>query len=144
MEENYTERSLSVGAFGYHGKWPTAAFGNVEDRVTRVGAKFDAYIDELNLFGAIVTGKDRIQETPERTIDTSAFFVQADYMMLPWVMPVVRFEKTNFSDGRRAIRQIVPAVNVAVRANVKVLVEGRLFGDEGGRDEGIVRLDFLF
>ena len=65
-------------------------------------------------------------------------------MMLPWVMPVVRYEKTNFSDGRRAVGQWIPAVNLAVRANVKVLVEGRFFNEDDGRNEGLVRLDFLF
>jgi hypothetical protein len=76
---------------------------------------------------------------------------QADYKVLPWVMPTFRFEKTNFSDGRRNVVQLIPAVSVLVRANVRVLAEGHFFNhlragvaDRTGLNEGLVRLEFLF
>jgi hypothetical protein len=66
-------------------------------------------------------------------------------------MPVFRFEKTNFSDGRRATNLAIPAINFLVRANVRVLVEGRFYNRIGadvsgrtGLNEGLIRLDFLF
>jgi hypothetical protein len=76
---------------------------------------------------------------------------EADYRVLPWVMPTFRMEKTNFSDGRRNVIQAVPAVSVLVRANVRVLAEGHFFnrlqasgGDRTGLNGGLVRLEFLF
>jgi hypothetical protein len=76
---------------------------------------------------------------------------ETDYQLLPWVMPVFRFEKTNFSDGRRATNLAVPAINFLVRANVRVLAEGRFYNRIGadvsgrtGLNEGLIRLDFLF
>jgi hypothetical protein len=143
-EEAYTERSFALGAFGYRGKAPIPAPQTGENQFTRTGMKVDAYFDELNVFGAVVSGRDRLNNSTSGPIDTTAFFVQADYMMLPWVMPVLRYEKTNFSDGRRAVREFIPAVNLAVRANIKVLVEGRFYGAQTGVNEGLVRLDFLF
>ena len=148
-EEAYKERSLALGTFGYRGKAPApATVANppavIENRFTRNGLKFDAYFDELNLFGAVVSGKDHVQGPAPRTINSTAFFVQADYMMLPWVMPVLRYERTRFSDGRTTVREFIPAVNLAIRANVKVLIEARRYREKTGANEGIVRLDFLF
>ena len=51
---------------------------------------------------------------------------EADYVLLPWVMPTFRFEKTNYSD-RRNVVLLMPAVSVLIRANVRVLVEGRFY-----------------
>jgi hypothetical protein len=141
-ENNYSELSLAVGAFGYYGKAP-APTTQVENHFSRRGLKFDAYLKPVNLFGAYVSGRDLLQGTVSRT-NSNAFFVQADYMMLPWVMPVVRYEKTSFSDGRRTVREWIPAVNLAIRANVKLLVEGRLYAEQTGSNEALVRLDFLF
>jgi hypothetical protein len=143
-EEAYAERSFTLGTFGYRGKAPVSSAAGAENQFTRTGLKFDAYFDELNVFGAVVSGNDNVQGTTGIEVETSAFFAQADYMALPWMMSVLRFEKTNFSDGRRAVRAFIPAVNLAVRANVKVLVEGRFYGAQTGTNEGIVRLDFLF
>jgi hypothetical protein len=76
---------------------------------------------------------------------------EADYRVLPWVMPTVRYEKTNFSDGRRNVIQVIPALSLLVRANVKILAEGHFFNriqagsrDRTGLNEGLVRLEFFF
>jgi len=76
---------------------------------------------------------------------------EADYLVLPWVMPTFRFEKTNFSDGRRNVVQLIPAVNFLIRANVKVLAEGHFFNrlrsdttERTGLNEGLIRLEFFF
>lgn len=143
-EKAYSERSLALGTFGYRGRAPTTGPPAAENRFTRTGLKFDAYLDDLNFYGAVVSGKDSLRSAPGRTIDTTAFFIQADYMMLPWVMPVLRYERTTFSDERRNVREFIPAVNLAIRANVKVLIEGRFYGAQSGSNEGLARLDFLF
>ena len=140
---NYAEKSIAIGGFGYRGKGITRVTGTpLENQFTRTGAKLDAFYDNLNVFGAVVVGRDNVRSAPRRSIDSSAFYIEADYMLLPWVMPLARFEKTNVSDGRSAIRQYIPAVNLALRANVRVLVEGRFV--RPGANEGLVRLEFLF
>jgi hypothetical protein len=149
--EGYRENSFLVGGFFYMGKSQTRLEGINEDRFRRSGVKIDAWFRDLNVFAAVVTGTDELTGTLPQRIRSSAIMAQADYRILPWVMPTLRFEKTNFSDGRRNIVQTIPAVSFLVRANVRVLAEGRFFNriNQGatartGTNEGLVRLEFLF
>jgi hypothetical protein len=144
LNNNYSEWSFAAGTFGYRGKGQTSASDVTENQFERVGMKFDAYLDDLNLFGAIVSGRDHLEGIAPRRIDTSAFFVQADYMLLPWVMPTLRFEKTKYSDGRKPVREVIAAANIALRANVRVLLEGHFYGANTGKNEGMIRFEFLF
>jgi hypothetical protein len=149
--EQYKETSFSIGTFTYMGKGQPRTIPEVtENQLTRTGLKIDAWVKNLNLFAAWVRGNDELRGTPA-TIETSAIMAQAEYPVLPWIMPVARFEKTNYSDGRRNVIQLIPAVNLLIRANVRVLAEGHFFNrinDTGtartGLNEGLIRLDFLF
>ncbi len=83
-------------------------------------------------------------------IDSSVFFVEADYVLTPWIVPLVRFEKTNWSDRRNKI-ELIPAVRLAFRANMVLLLEGRLFnkrfeGEDAktGTNELRIRFDMDF
>ncbi len=148
--EGYEENSFLIGGFMYEGKGQPTLSGVTEDRLTRFGAKIDAWFQTLNIFGAVVRGEDQLRGVSPRTIKTTAIMAQADYLMLPWVMPTFRFEKTNFSD-RRNVVLLIPAVSFLVRANVRVLAEGRFYNrlqeagtERTGLNEGLVRLEFLF
>jgi hypothetical protein len=149
--EGYTETSIVAGGFVYNGKSQPQIAGVTEDWFTRSGAKIDLWVKQLNVFGAVVLGEDQLRGSSPRTINSSAMMAEADYSVLPWVVPTFRFEKTNFSDGRRNVIQGIPAVNILLRANVRVLAEGHLFNhlqatgtDRTGPNEGLIRLDFLF
>ena len=148
--EGYQETSILAGGFMYVGKGQPALPNVLEDRFTRTGFKIDAWLKTLNVYGAFVEGEDQLRGAMPRTIDSSAIMAEADYQLLPWVMPTFRFEKTNYSDRRNMVL-LVPAVSVLVRANVRVLVEGRFYNrlqaagiDRTGLNEGLVRLEFLF
>jgi hypothetical protein len=144
---NYGEWSFTLGAFGYRGKKRTTVGfpAGAEDQFTRTGVKFDAYLADLNIFGAAVSGRDKIRSATGQDIKTTSFFAEADYMLLPWVMPSVRLERTNYSGGRRAERAVVAATNFAIRANVRAVIEGRFFGkDRPERNDGTIRIEFLF
>ena len=117
----------------------------------RSGFKVDTWLKDLNVFGAVVFGEDELRGPARRKINSSSIMAEADYRVLPWVMPAFRFEKTNFSDGRRNVVQLIPAVSVLARANVRVLAEGHVFNriqaagnDRTGLNEGLIRLEFLF
>jgi hypothetical protein len=149
--EGYKEISMAVGGFVYTGKGQPNISGVTENRFTRSGLKLDVWLYDLNLYGAGVFGTDELRGPSARTIDTSAIMAGADYKLLPWVMPTFRFEKTNFSDGRRTVVQLITAINFLVRANVRVLAEGRFFNRlqatgtaRTGSNQGLVRLEFLF
>jgi hypothetical protein len=149
--EGYTETSISIGGFAYRGKGQPTTAGVTEDWLMRSGLKADVWLKDLNVFGAVVFGRDELRGLSPLTTNSSSIMAQADYRVLPWVMPAFRFEKTNFSDGRRNVIQMIPAVSFLVRANVRVLAEGHFFnraGAEGrnrtGTNEGLIRLEFLF
>ncbi len=149
--EGYEETSVTFGGFKYVGKAQPVLIGVSEDLFTRSGFKVDTWFKKLNVYGTVVFGKDELEGLVPRTINTSAIMGEADYRVLLWVMPTLRFEKTNFSDGRRNVIQTIPAVNILVRANVRVLAEAHLFNhirstgtDRTGLNEGLIRLEFLF
>ncbi len=153
--DNFVDDSIKVGVFGVSGRrgigtGPTAT----EDRYNRVGVKLDIFIKRLNVYGAYVRGKDRIVGA-NREFDSSAWFTEADYVLTPWIIPLIRYEKTDVTEiaGRPQPqeRRVVPAVNLAIRANVRLLVEGRFFVRDANfpsslrpRNDGRIRLDFLF
>jgi hypothetical protein len=148
--EGYQETSILVGGFMYVGKGQPTLANVSEDRITRTGFKIDAWLKSLNVYGAFVQGEDQLRGPVPRTVDSSAIMAEADYQLLPWVMPTFRFEKTNYSDRRNVIL-LIPAVSVLIRANVRVLVEGRFYNqlqaggsERTGSNEGLVRLEFLF
>ena len=147
----YKETSISIGTLTYRGKGQPTITGVSEDWLTRSGVKADIWLKDLNVYGAAVFGQDELRGVSPRTINTSAVMAEADYLVLPWVMPTFRFEKTNFSDGRRNIVQMIPALNFMIRANVRVFAEGHFFNrtqagsrDRTGLNEGLIRLEFLF
>ena len=53
----------------------------------------DAWLKTLNVYGAFVRGEDQLRSSFPRTINGSAIMGEADYLVLPWVMPTFRFEK---------------------------------------------------
>jgi hypothetical protein len=151
MPQGYQETSVSFGGFGYHGKSQPTLAGVTEDSFTRSGVRVDAWWKQLNAYGTVVIGQDNLRGSLPRTINSSSVMAEADYLVLPWVMPTFRFEKTNFSDGRRNVIQMIPTVNFLVRANVRLMAEGHFFNrvragttEKTGLNEGLLRLEFFF
>ena len=149
--EGYTETSFSIGAFAYRGKGQPPITGVNEDWLLRSGFRIDTWLKNVNVFGAVVLGEDELRGPLPRKVNSSSIMAEADYRVLPWVMPVFRFEKTNFSDGRRNVVQLIPSINFLIRANVRVLAEAHFFNrlqldssERTGVNEGLVRLEFLF
>jgi len=149
--EGYEETSFSIGTFAYRGKSQPALTGVSEDWLMRAGFRTDFWLKDLNVFGAAVFGTDELRGDATRTVDSSSIMAEVDYRLLPWIMPSYRFEKTNFSDGRRNVIEMIPSVNFLVRANVRVLAEGHFYNRvqagssvRTGTNEGLIRLEFLF
>src|SRR5262249_51602807 len=134
----------------YRGKNQPVIPGVTEDWLIRSGFKADIWLQDLNVYGAVVFGTDELRGPSPRSIDSSSITGEADYRILPWVMPAFRWEKTNFSDGRRNVIQTIPALNFLVRANVRVFAEGHFFNRvpvsqcSTCTNEGLIRLEFYF
>jgi hypothetical protein len=139
--ENWRERSLRVGLFDYLGDgshilFPvTAEDGTalqVEDpRFNRVGLFASLYFQDLNLFGAAVRGTDRLRLfdsggafVSQRTRDYNAWFLQADYVVLPPFQVSLRYEDLRPADPTAPRTEALNAnLSFLVRANIKVMLE---------------------
>ncbi len=94
----------------------------------------------LNLFGAFIHARELRNSLQQFSFN--AYFVEADYVLLPWIIGVIRFETIN-RPGRE-IRRIVPAIVLAYRANVRLVNESELYLNDNGDSLFRIRLDFLF
>ena len=142
--ENYQDvaNSVEVGVFGYVGR--TGANPATEVRFNRVGFKVNASINRLNLFGAYVRGRDLdlINSVTglERSINSNAWFLQGDVVMLPWIMGYVRYDQAIGHESFLHVKRVVPGVSLMLRANVIVSAEAPVyFGDQNKLLNGSVQ-----
>lgn len=148
-DNNYTDNSFHIGAFGYTGR--LGATPLTEIRQDRLGVRFDAWIDRLNVFGAYVHGRDRVLASPQVAY-SNAFSLEANVMVLPWVMGIFRYEQALGSRSFLDVKRIIPSVALMVRANVilngEIHVypsdEHRLLNGSDVENGGLIRLQFLF
>jgi hypothetical protein len=140
---NWRDNSVKMGTFGHVGK---GLFGTParEDKFWRVGADVDFFVRDLNLYGAVMRGRDKMPATGVANEFTAAF-LQADYVVKPWILAVVRYDAV-FRDRVLGpdIKKVVPALIFAIRANVRIVGESELFLQKSGDTYGRARLDILF
>lgn len=134
---NWRDDSFRIGTFGYRG---TGLFSDRENDFDRIGFDFDAWYQNLNLFGAFMHGRE-LKNSPME-FSFNAYFVEAEYVLLPWVIAILRFDHA--TQGGSSIQRIVPAVVLAYRANVRLVNEAEIYFSHSGDSLIRVRLDFLF
>ena len=147
---------LSVGAYSFYGSSEQRFSGFASDGVTsavitahepfyRVGGDFSFNYRTFNLFGLYMYGHDQdllfnplltgfVPGSPARF---SGGFLEADYLMLPWVMGIVRWDRVqssadflnqagslNFYSPVGSTRdRITPGVQFLIHANIKASFE---------------------
>ena len=139
----------------------------------RFGADFSWFWKDLNLFGAFMHGRDEINLSSITAIEEdeheeeeeeegeheeeefhaedlglddhkfNAWFVEADYVLKPWLIPYLRYDAIS-RDNFRSVDRIVPGAVILVRANMKVTVESQLYPDDSGSNVHMVALDYAF
>jgi hypothetical protein len=148
--------SLETGVFGWFGKSnvpnlpsglpydPNNPATFVNDYFQRIGLDARWKYFDLDVYGAAFWGHDPfpgfLQDmiTPAGNTDHFGFFVQADYMVKPWIMCFVRYEQvkifnsglvpyftapdgTVLSGGEQA--RVVPGITFAIRQNLRLSSE---------------------
>jgi hypothetical protein len=142
--ENWREKSLRVGLFGYHGDGTGTDFElQAEDGTAllqqdrtfdREGLYFSWYLGDLNLFGVCMQGKDHLRtvdaETGDRLGDISptydSWFLQGDYVIRPPFQVSLRYEELR--PGDRSVDKIKflnTDFTYLIRANIKAMIEYR-------------------
>jgi len=66
-------------------------------------------------------------------VKTKAWFLEADYVALPWLIPVLRYENTKFGSAP-AEELVIPNMTFLATANIKFYVEGQIRLDDAGKD----------
>jgi hypothetical protein len=88
--ENYIDNSFAFGGYGYVGRTTSPIAGEV--RFNRWGVKGDLYFQKLNVYATYLHGIDKFLNSGNRQA-MNAFFIQGDYVLLPWVMLYYRYEQ---------------------------------------------------
>jgi hypothetical protein len=135
-DKNWSELSFQLGAFVYQGYGRNVFFNGdeegslLEDRnFTRLGVNANLYVKDLNLIAGYVNGRDEIAEYLDGEPNVGKYiyntwFVEGDYVLLPWLQPAVRYEWLDPANKDAPnFKRIVPNLTVLVRANVKAYLE---------------------
>lgn len=134
---NWQDDSFRIGTFGYSGKGLLATGDN---RFDRFGFDVDFWYGNLNIFGVLMHGRE-LRNT-EQGFAFNTFFVETNYVFLPWVVGVLRYDHAG--QPGQDIRRFVPGIVLAFRANVRFVNEAEIYLDSSGDSLVRTRLDFVF
>jgi len=114
----WKDNSVTFGGFGHLGR------NEDESKTRNIGGHVDFFYEDLNVFGLVMSSGEK-SATDTVWAKVTRGFAEADYVVYPWLIPLVRYEFTK-PQGGDAAEQVVPAVVIMVRANVKVIPTGRI------------------
>ncbi len=141
---------LDLGGFGFYGR-SVQRYGDGANVFTarepfyRVGGNASFNYRNFNLFGVYMYGRDRNQlpsDTPTGfeagpSVHFGGGFVEADYLALPWMMTILRWDNVNsasdrvngvdaagfFSPFHSTRHRITPGVQFLIHSNIKAAFE---------------------
>jgi hypothetical protein len=140
--ENWREKSLRVGVFGYSGNGTDVGFDVTDEagtalqqqdrRYNRVGVFGSFYYRDLNVFGVYLHGTDKLallqpdtgDLLSENTRSYDAWFIQGDYVIKPPFQVSLRYENLKPADGSvPSLRTLNANFSFLMRANIKLMLE---------------------
>lgn len=136
-KDNWRDDSVTVGTFGYFGQ-PSDG----ED-YQRLGIDLRVLCNRLDLGTAVVFGEDDVVGGPD--IDSSSFFVDAQYLFYPWLIGVLRYEQKDFDNTQEDVGKIIANLTLLQRANLRWTLEAALHPESSDGDDTIkANLMFAF
>lgn len=142
---NWVDNSLTVGGFGYYGKQRIAG---VDNPFYRTGFDGRLQWEDMDLSGAMVFGED---DDPTSTgssdskIKSHTWFVQAEYVVYPWLIPALRYEQSSFNGTTNSVKRFIPSLSMYARANLRFILEGVIVQDAAdGNNQFLADLAFAF
>ena len=150
--DNWAEKSFSLGQFGYFGT--TTVSAGVENPFYRLGGDARIRLGRLDFYGGVVVGQDDRPTTAEavRDVATNSWFIEADFVVFPWLQAALGYEEVNYGDTLRLgnsaktdFSAITTGLTAWPRANIKAAVEGRFLPqDLDGNSQLLVDLTYAF
>ncbi|MFQ5639319.1 MAG: hypothetical protein ACE5IR_15150 [bacterium] len=139
---SWMDNSLSLGGYGYRGWSPESSFH-------RLGVDVQWQYKNLDLFGTYMWGEDSFSLTDtsvNRRARFTAFFVQADYVILPWIVAALRYSERRTPDDPAApdVKEILAHLSFSVRPNVVLRMESVGTINRAEKTRARVRIDFAF
>lgn len=155
QSDNWVDNAITLGLFGY---WGTSTIGSGasswENDFRQVGMDARFNFGNLDLYGAYVQGLDKSPPTSRDSatrgslggIETSSWFVEADYVFYPWLSGALRYEQVNYDKlFHLSTDTIIANLLLWPRPNIKLTVEGFVVTeDEDGGHQLIADLTYLF
>jgi len=139
-----TENSIKFGAFGYLGENRIRYSGmDFNDKFYRYGFDINSYYQNINLFGAILLGKDDNPSGNLKEVEVTAYLVEANYLFYPWLIGILRYEEINQYPGLGR-GQVVSGLTLLIRANLKCIFEAQVSTKNDGSNKIFAGLDYAF
>jgi hypothetical protein len=141
MKDNWRDDSITIGTFGYLGK--PSDKGTPDEDYTRFGVDLSLKFNRFDIGAAYVVGNDEVDGGAD--IDSSAFFVDVQYLFFPWLLANVRYGQKEFDSDQVDTEVLVANITILQRANIRWNVEYVTFlDDEDGDDTVKANLLFAF
>lgn len=123
-----------------------AVFLMGDERYNRYGADFDVWYRDLNVFGAYMWGETQLHPLSEDHARASftSWFTEADYVIYPWLIGAVRYERVDLPTPMRDVERWIPHVTALIRANVKFTFDAELHPKESERNRFLFNFAFAF
>jgi hypothetical protein len=88
---------------------------------------------------------------PENSVDSTTWFAEAHYFVLPWLIPFTRFESLELDElpsyllleGEQDRDILKLGCRAQIRANVSMRVEGSIYTEDNGHDYGLDKTVFF-
>jgi hypothetical protein len=129
-DKPYVDNSVTLGALWYSGKETLAGYDDAYDFLVGTVSGWWGPVNILALY------QDQTNDNPANAgeVKTKAWFLEVDYVALPWLIPLVRYQSTEFGSSP-AQELLIPHITMLATANIRFFVEGQLRLDDAGADE---------
>lgn len=157
----HIETSLGLGLLGAYGTTDVVPTGRSRstDHLYRVGPDAELRVGKFAVASGMIVGRN---DNPYGALSPNAityksWLVKTEYFVYPWLLPTLRYERETFDNvpsllnlGNTDPARFVPNLNILIRANVRLSLEGVVYskartlinGSKIDRDSFIVFFDF--
>ena len=147
MTDNWIDDSVSVGAYAYVGDSALPGDdGAYENNFFRVGGDVKARFQNLDVRGGLMIGNDDNPDNDNKEVDSTAIFVEADYMVKPWLIGVIRYGNVNFDGPRDDYGELSPNITILARTNIRMSAEAYIKLDDNDDNSALqwIKLNILY
>ncbi|PJA98478.1 MAG: hypothetical protein CO128_07115 [Ignavibacteriales bacterium CG_4_9_14_3_um_filter_30_11] len=136
----YEDNSFRIGGFFQKG---TALATNLNDEFSVFGGDIDIWYNRLNVVALVMNMSSDYKGYDRKSL---AYFVEANYVLYPWVIALARYEFTDIDTdiANPTVSSLIPGVVFMVRANVKASLEFKIPLDDASKNANKEKITLQF